>query len=59
LFNWSLLNLSIHLIHYFFVAPGRIPIFCVHFCPSDSPSSSLSICSSCHLFLSLRSILFG
>jgi len=51
--------LSIHLIHYFFVAPGRIPIFCVHFCPSDSPSSSLSICSSCHLFLSLRSILFG
>jgi len=32
----------------------RIPIFCVHFCSSNS-----SICSIHHLFLSLRSVLFG
>jgi len=38
-------------IRHFFVGPGRIPIFCVHFC--------LSICLIRHLFLSLRSVLFG
>jgi len=43
----------IRLIRHFFIGPGRIPIFCGHFC---SPNSS--ICSICHLFLSLRSVLF-
>jgi len=38
----------IRLIRHFFVGPGRIPIFCVHFC-----SSNFAICSIRHLFLSL------
>jgi len=45
---------SIRLIRYFFVGPGRIRIFCVHFCSFNS-----SICSIRHLFLSVRSVLFG
>jgi len=43
----------IRLIRHFFVGPGRIPIFCVHFCSSNSPSSNPSICSIRHLFRSL------
>jgi len=39
------------LIRYLFVGPGRIPIFCVHFCSS--------LCLIYHLFLCLRSVLFG
>jgi len=30
----------IRLIRHFFVGPGRIPIFYVHFCSSNSPSSN-------------------
>jgi len=51
--NLSSFNLSIRLMGYFFVGPGRIPIFCVHFCSSNS-----SICLFRHLFLSLGSVLF-
>jgi len=47
------------LVRYFFVGSGRIPIFCVHFCSSNSPSSNSSICSIRHLFLPFRSVLFG
>jgi len=47
------------LIRHFFVGPGRISIFCVHFCPFHSPSSNSSICSIRHLFLSLTSFLYG
>jgi len=47
------LNSSIRIIRYFFVGPGRIPIFYVHFYSSSSVRSGL------HLFLSLRSVLFG
>jgi len=36
--NYSRTRL-IRLIRHFFVGPGRIPIFCVHFCSSNSPSS--------------------
>jgi len=39
--NSSSFNSSIRLIRYFFVGPGRIPNFCVHFCSSNS--SPLSI----------------
>jgi len=47
------LNLSNSSIRFFFVSPGRIPIFYVHFCSSNS-----SIFSIRHLFLFLRSVLF-
>jgi len=47
-------NSSIRLIRHFFVGPGRIPIFCV-----DFRSSNSSICLIRHLFLYLRSVLFG
>jgi len=62
--NSSSFNSSIRLIRYFSVGRGRIPrrgriIFCVHFCLSNSSSTNSSICSIRHLFLSLRSILFG
>jgi len=49
--NSSTFNALNRSIRYFFVGPGRIPIFCVHF--------SSSVCSIRHLFLSLRSVLFG
>jgi len=52
-------NSSIRLIRCFFVGSGRTPIFCVHFCSSNSPSSNSSICPIRHLFLSLRKVLFG
>jgi len=47
-------NSSIRLIRHFFVGPSRIPIFCV-----DFRSSNSSICLIRHLFLYLRSVLFG
>ena len=47
-------NSSIRLIRHFSIGPGRIPIFCVHFCSSNSPSSNSSIYLIRHLFLSLR-----
>jgi len=58
--HWHIANLSNSLIRYFFVGPGRIPIFRAHFCSFNSPSSNnWSICWILQLFLSLRSVLFG
>jgi len=51
LFNSSSFNSSTRSNRHFFVGPGRIPIFCLQFCSS--------ICSIRHLFLSVRSVLFG
>jgi len=36
----SIRHRLIRLIRHFFVVPGRIPIFCVHFCSSNSLNSS-------------------
>jgi len=55
--KYSRIGLIRHrLIRHFFVGPGRIPIFCVHFCSSNSQSSNSSIRSIRHLFRSLRSV---
>ena len=50
-------NSSVRSSHHFFLGPGRIPIFCVHFSSSDSPRSKLSIRLIRHFFLFLRNIL--
>ena len=47
--NSSSFNSSIRLIRHFFVGPGRIPIFCIHFCSPNSPSSNSSVLSIRHL----------